>query len=561
MRNTYGSLILGALTAALAACGSSTSNPNSSPGATGGTGSGGGGTSGAGGQSGATTCIQGVPATSQVPRMKTAYYDAVVKELLGVSTLASAANAAPSSLLVPDYDGSMTKIAWDGYLSAADKVAAEVIAGESKSRFINCDATMGTCLTDTIKAFGRKAFRRPLTDEEVARFAKLGAITPAGTADEIAEAVLYAFLASPSFILLPELAQEKEGTAIKLSSYEVATRLSFLLWGSVPDDPLNAAADANQLQTREQIGAQAARMLESTRAASVVSSLHRFYAGISSGSHWVNGTQHDATKFPKYTAGTYPSMMGELDAFFQEVMLKKGTFKDLFLSRAAFVNKDTAAIYGLDASQFGAELTRVELDPNQRPGFLTRLAFLSTFSESAATSPILRGAFISGRILDISPGNPDPKALKEPIPPGTYLTRREQIEALTGKSPCSSCHGPFINPAGFVLERYDAVGSWQDTDALGGAIDGTADVLLAPGVTKTISSPLELMTELAALPNVQRLYAQQLVAFAAGRVANANDACVVDDLSRLLGQDGYPLVGLVAEYTKADSFRLRTMGN
>ncbi len=493
--------------------------------------------------------------------MKTGAYDAVVKELLGVTTLASAADAAPSSLLVPDYDGSMTKIAWDGYWSAAEKVAAEVIAGPNKSRFINCDATMSACLTDAIKSFGRKAFRRPLTHEEVARFSRLGTLTPAGTADEIAEAVLFAFLASPSFILLPELAQEKEGAGIRLNSYEVASRLSFLLWGSVPDAELNAAADANQLTTRDQIGAQATRMLESERAATVVSAFHRFYAGIAGGSHWVNNRVHDAAKYPKFSEAAYPSMMGELDSFFQEVMLKKGTFKDLFLSRAAFVNKDTAALYGLDPAAHGAQLTRVELDANQRPGFLTRLAFLSTFSEKAATSPILRGAFISGRVLGINPGNPDPEALKESLPPGVYTTRRQEIEALTGKMPCSSCHATFINPAGFVFERYDAVGSWQDVDALGGPIDGTANVMLAPGDTKTISAPLELMTEIARLPNVQRRYAEQLVAFASGRVANASDACIVDELSRRLTDDAYPLVGLVAEYTKAESFRLRTVGN
>jgi len=162
-------------------------------------------------------------------------------------------------------------------------------------------------------------------------------LTPAGTPNEVAEAILYAFLASPSFITLPELAQETEGSAIKLTSYEVATRLSFLLWGSVPDDALNAAADAGQLVSREQIAAQAARMLQSDRATPVASVLHHFYAGIQPGSHWINNKDHDAARYPKFSPAAYLASMTELDAFFQEVMFKGGTFKDLFLSNVAFV--------------------------------------------------------------------------------------------------------------------------------------------------------------------------------------------------------------------------------
>ena len=125
-------------------------------------------------------------------------------------------------------------------------------------------------MTDTIKAFGRKAFRRPLTDTEVTSFMRLNSLTPQGTPAEVAEAILYAFLASPSFILLPELARQRGlHLNIKLSSYEVAARLSFLLWGgTVPDDQLSAAADAGQLASKEQVGdpqAQAQRMLEEQR--------------------------------------------------------------------------------------------------------------------------------------------------------------------------------------------------------------------------------------------------------------------------------------------------------
>src|SRR6185369_5561990 len=192
-----------------------------------------------GGATMVSKCVPCIPPTSQIPRMKDAAYNAVLKDLLGVTAVAG---DLPSKALAPDYDGSMTAIAWDGYLKTAEKIAADVLAGPNKSQFIACDPAVGACLTDTIKSFGRKAFRRPLTPAEVTSFERFKSVTPAGTPAEIAETILFAFLASPSFIMLPELSADKEGAANKLTSFEAATRLSFLLWGTIPDDELNAAA-------------------------------------------------------------------------------------------------------------------------------------------------------------------------------------------------------------------------------------------------------------------------------------------------------------------------------
>ena len=565
MRKSYFSLVpVGLSLLGLAACGSakSTGGPDMNTAITAGTGAGGAGAGGApvqvGGAPMMSKCVPGVPPTSQIPRMKDAAYNAVLSDLLGVTAVAG---DLPSKALAPDYDGSMTAIAWDGYLKTAEKIAADVMAGANKSRFIACDPAVGTCLTDTIKSFGRKAFRRPLTPAEVTSFERFKAVTPPGTPAEIAEAILYAFLASPSFIMLPELSPDKDPDAManKLTSFEVATRLSFLLWGTVPDDELNTAADNDQLTTKDQIAAQARRMLKSDKVTPAVARFHQAYLGIETSSHWLNNKEHDP-KFSKFSATTYAPLIAEMDSFFKELVFKGGTLNDLFLSNVGFVTRDTAALYGLDPAAYGADPVRVELDPKQRPGFLTRAGFLSTFSNYSTTSPILRGAFISGRIIGINPGEPTPDALKTPIPPGNYTTRRQQIEALTGVAPCKACHAQFINPAGFVLERYDAIGAWQDTDQLSGPIDGTADVFLGTGQLKTISSPLDMMKELAALTSVQRHYAEQFVTFATGRAPNPNDACTVDKLTTNLAQASYPVLNLMADYTEADSFRLRTVG-
>ena len=603
MKEKRSLIALGALSAALAACGSEIGkadyDPNMMTGGTGGTtaspgtggskspgtggstapgtggsagsanpGTGGtasvgsGGTSGeagGGGTGAVTTCAPGVPASSQIPRMKNAEYDATIKDLLGVTTLTSAGNMPASSLLADDFEGEMTDIAWSGYLNAADKIAAEVMAGPNKSKFIACEPSMAGCLESTIETFGRKAFRRPLSAEEKTSFIRLNNLTPKGTPAEVAEAILYAFLASPSFIMLPELAQEQEGTAFKLSAHEVATRLSFLLWGTTPDDTLSTAADTGALVTKEQILAQAQRMVQDRgRTGPAVAAFHRTYADIRIGSHW-NSIPHDPAKFPAFTDAVKAPMMAEVDKFFEDVAFENGSFKDLFLSAVAYVNENTAPIYGVTGT-FGPELTRVELDPAKRPGFLTRVGFLASFSSYGASSPVLRGAYITKNILGVHIDDPPPEAADTPIPPGDYKTQREVMQALTSAPKCAGCHAELINPAGFVLERYNSIGAYQDVDDLGGPIDSTADVLFNQDTIKTITSPLELMTELGLGTDAKRRYAEKWVSFATGRQPNQNDACVVNDLSGKLAADGYTIINLLTDLTQADSFRLRTVG-
>jgi hypothetical protein len=504
-------------------------------------------------------CKVGIPATSQVPRLTTLQYDNVMKELLGVTTLTSNGGKPPSDLLVPDFAGNITDIAWNGYLSAAEKIAGEVMAGTNKSKFIKCDPAAANCLNDTIKQFGRKLFRRPVADTEVTSFMRLNTLTPTHTATDVAEAVLYAMLASPSFIMVPELAQTKEGDFYKLNSYEVASRLSLLIWGNVPDDTLNTAADAGQVQTKEQILGQAQRMLmNKDKTMPAVAAFARYYLDIRNGSHW-GQVDHDKTKFPAYASTAVTPMMTEMESFFQEIAFTNGAFKDLFLSPVGFINKDTAPLYGLTST--ATALTKTTLSTTDRPGFLTRAGFLASFSSYSATSPILRGAFITGRVLGIPLGTPDPKNTQMQPPAGiNYTTRRQQIETLTMPDNCMSCHGIYINPPGFVLEKYSSIGTTQTKDPLGGDINGTADVMVSTDVTKTISSPLQLMQEIAKSPDAIRQYAEGLVSYATNRLPNANDACTVDALSKKMTET-YPLLNLFADFTQADSFRLRTLGN
>jgi hypothetical protein len=521
---------------------------------------GGGGNGGDAGGDFGLTCMPGIPATTQIPRMKNQQYDAVVRDLLGLSTLTTAMNQKPSDLLAPDFDGPMPAAAWSSYQSAAATIAHEVMTRPNQSQFVACDPSASGCLTQTIETFGRRAFRRPLTTEEVARFEALGQTTPAGAPADVAETILTAFLVSPSFLLLPELAQttDPSGAGIDLSSYEVATRLSFMLWGSIPDDALNAAADNNQLQTRAQILLQAQRMIQvQNKTGPLVSAFHDDWVQQNNtAQHWWRN-DHDPTQYPLYNAANKSTYAVELDSFWQAVAYSGGQFNDLFLSNIAFVNSTTAPIYGLDASSYGTDLTQVQLDSNQRPGFMTRLGFLSSYSDYTATSPILRGAFIEVFMLGNNPGPPPAGSHQTPVPSPSFPTRRQEIDYLVRESTtCQTCHVTILDPPGFALENYNAIGQWQTVDPLGGPIDATATVLFSQTDTHEVTTPLELMQGIAQTPQTRATYVQDLVSYAYGRPPNLSDGCVVDELIAK-SESGQTIVDLLADLTQPDSFRMR----
>jgi hypothetical protein len=511
------------------------------------------------------TCAPGIPATTQVRRMQNWQYDATVRDLLGVTGVDLGGGAKPpSTLLYADFDGPMVPDAFRLYKDVGAAIAKAVMANATmKAKFISCDpaaaGTAGTtCLQNTIRTFGRKAFRRPVTDAEVTRFMKLNMGTPAGTPAEVSEALLYGFLVSPSFLSLPEVSTATPaGSGFQLTSHEVAQRLSYMLWGSIPDPTLDTEADANRLQTKEQILAQATRMMAvRDKTTPIVQLFHRQWVQMNNAAqHWWN-VDKDTTKFPQYTANSKTAYATEIDNFFAEVVFSNGGYKDLFLSPVAFINKDNAAVYGMSNS--GTAFTKVNLDPVQRPGFMTRAGFLSSYAHYDDTAPILRGAFITIFMIGVDPGPPLPGATMIQPPAGTYATVRARTDALVNQSSsCMGCHTNVINPPGYVMENYDAIGMWQTVDKLGnGPIDPVATVNFGDGNRKEIRNAQELMQELANIKKGQAMYAQNWVSFAYARNPNPADQCVADTIATNLGASG-PILNVLADLTQADSFRNR----
>ena len=515
------------------------------------------------------TCSPGIPATTQFRRILNTQYDNSVRDLLGVTSVtAPEGTGVPSSVLYADFDGAMNSDAWRIYQDVGAAIADQVMASTTlKTNFITCDPSASGCLQTTIQTFGRKAFRRPLTTAEVANFVALGTGTPTYTPTQVANTILYAFLVDPSFLYIEETnttaaPSPAPSGSLLLSSDEVAARLSYMIWGSTPDATLSTAADNNQLQTQAQILAQAQRMVAvSSKTAPQLSAMHeKWVQANNSGQHWWK-IDHDPTVFPLYAAGDVATYQAEMDNFFATVA-QTGTYSDLFLSNVGFVTSDTAKIYGLsNASTYGTTLTKVQLDSNQRPGFMSRIGFLQSYSHYTNTAPILRGAFIAIYMLGIDVPPPPAGAAMTPIPPGNYATNRDATVALVTQSgtTCSGCHTNVIDPFGFAMENYNGIGQWQTVDQLGGTIDATSTINFGDGTTENVTTPLQLMQGIAASPAGQATYAQYWVSFAYGRDPNPQDQCVVDQIAASIGGGSYPIVNILSDLTQTSSFNTRVV--
>ena len=505
-----------------------------------------------------------IPATPQLRRLTNEQYERTVRDLLGVTTLTAFNGQSPSALLAPDHFGDLNAEDWNAYLSVAEAIAAQVMADPAqRSRFLACTPTEdGTaCLHDTIVSFGRRAFRRPLSEQELARFDKLvsqrAQITATGAPAEIAEVLLQTFLTSPSFLQRAEIAEKPDGRGrIALSPHELATRLSYLLWGSTPDEALSQAADANELETKDQIFAHSERMLRDPRAHAPVAAFHRFYR---SSRVLRVATEKDPLLFPGVDDAVLAAINEESERFFDAIVFEhQGTFQDLLTSPLAFVNAKTARFYGLEPAKFAAEFEQVTLDASQRPGFLTRLGFLAANAHPERSAPALRGAFVIQDILGMNL-SPPPHAVATPLPLGPeFHSNRQRVAAQTAGTTCDPCHKALLDPPGFVLEAYNAVGAWQTVEADSGAtIDTSAEVNLGDR-TETVQNPQELMKALAGAHAAQRTYVKRWVSYVYDRRDDPDDSCVVDPLVSRLASGRYPIVKLITDLTLADSFRMRT---
>jgi len=451
------------------------------------------------------------------------------------------------------------------YRLAAEQLAAAVIsAPDAYQRVVGCDPTLlsgDACARSFIASFGRKVFRRPLGAAEVASRLALfhqGA-TLVDSGDDFQRGVqvsLEAFFQSPYFLYRIELGRQADANGlVALDSYEIAARLSYALTNTTPDPILAAAADAGALGSPAAVAAQAARLMTSPAAHDTVRDFHHQWLDLDV---YPQKLVKDPTLYPSVTPALAPVLTGEVEAFVDAVTFdrKKG-LRSLLTAPFTYVNQATAPLYGVDGT-FGQDLVRVDLDPTRRAGLLTQVGFLATRAFADLSSPIHRGVFIQRQLLcTLLPNPPANIPALPPVDGSTIKTTRQQVEAHTAPAACAGCHQAIINPPGFGLENYDAVGQFR-TSENGVPIDATGQLVATAGLAP-FSNGVELANAIAAAPESAHCYATNWLRYLLGRSETAADDCALAALTAELANDDYAGTDLLVDMTRTRAFMFRTL--
>jgi hypothetical protein len=454
-------------------------------------------------------------------------------------------------------DLSVDEALWGGYQRAASELAARVATDPGRLDRILPDGSRDRDHAEAfVRRFGLRAHRRPLTDPEVGEYLTLYDAAPGLYADMApfeagVRLVLEAFLQSPFFLYRTELSDEARDGLVALDGWEIASRLSYFLWSSMPDAELFALAEAGDLRDPAVVAEQARRMLREPRAEDVVVRFHQQLLGVEA----YRSIRPSETFFPEVAQD-----LGELAARENELFLRSelvergGGLGALLTSPRSFVNDDLAAVYGLEGS-YGDELVPAELDPDRRPGVFTRVGFLAKNATSRDPDPIHRGVFLAERFNCIQISAPPDDI--PPLPEPSGRTNREAIEELTEQpgTVCRSCHEPTINPFGFPFESYDATGGWRTEDR-GYAVDPTAAPLIDGEATPVEGAP-GLIHAMAASRSVHECYAQHLVEFAFGQEVAPEDRILVQRLGHL-SLDDAGVYELLVELATSRAFLMRS---
>jgi hypothetical protein len=452
---------------------------------------------------------------------------------------------------------------WQDYNKAAASLANQVVRDAAKLNALmpaNAPADGEARARAFITSFGLRAFRRPLTDAEVTQYLELFRKGPELVASGNAlldglELVVTGLLNSPHLLYRTELSGEASAGKVVLSDYEVATRLSYGLTNTMPDDMLFSAAGAKQLRTRDQVLAQARRLLESAAGKATVRDLHDQMIKEVDPSELVRDTK----LHPLFKAGIGVDMKEEALAFVNDVIFNQGkTVTELLTAPYSFINAKLAPLYGVTVPNGqGDRFVKVNLDPTERAGLYTQLGFLSETATDYNPRPIKRGVHLSEHLLCNKVPPPPPEANQTPIPMSAGLTNRQAFEQAT-ESPgtvCAGCHGALINPLGFAFERYDGLGRFR-SDENGKPINTTGKYEFAEGV-RNFNGAAELMKIAAEGRQVHECYSKQLLEYVYGRSADRDvDAALITELGRR-SRLQVPIKDLMLDLVATEAFLTR----
>jgi hypothetical protein len=409
------------------------------------------------------------------------------------------------------------------------------------------------CARRIVTTVGRRAYRRSLTQAEVDRLmafynsARKGASFDAGV-----EFALRRILASPSFVFRPEHEPVNlaAGTAYRIGDYELASRLSFFLWSSIPDEELLRVAASGTLSKPEVLRAQVSRMLADRKSAALVENFAGQWLQIRN----LRGIVPNPETYPDFDDNLRQAFRTETEMFFDSVVHEDRNVLDLMTADFTYVNERLARHYGIP-NVFGSYFRRVRVADESRRGLLGKGAVLMVTSHATTTSPVLRGKWVLDNLLGAPPPPPLPNvpALAEPKPGEAPKTMRQQMEQHRVDPVCAGCHRS-MDPIGFALENFDVDGTWRTANLGGFALD-TADVL--PDGTR-ISGATGLREALLKRPEVFiQTLAGKLLLYAVGRGLTADDMPAVRAIVRNARGQDYRFSSLVMGIVDSVPFRLR----
>ncbi len=435
--------------------------------------------------------------------------------------------------------------------------AAGVLAKQATAqmpKLLGCDSSAqgeDVCANQFIDAFFRRAYRRALSPPERSRIHDFYRQAKLDSGFEQAISVLVsAALQSPKFLYRLEFGMPAPGTtgAVRLSSWELASRLSYLLTGSMPDDELLGAAEQNLLATSEQVLAQAARLLTSDRGARVVKNFYRQWAGL-------NDLTDLQRKDASYSAATAQLLAQETETFVDQVIRAgDGTLSTLLTAPYSYMNRDLATFYGMQGPT-DERFVKVALDPQRYSGLMTQAGLMARLAHPGQPSPVLRGKFIREKLL-CAPLPPPPNNVDATLPPlDPQATARQQLTQKTGGSPCNTCH-TLLNPPGFAFEHFDELGRFRANDH-GLALDASGD-LTGTDADGPFADHLDLLKLLTQSEQVRACVVVNWFRYAYGRDQAEADACSTQQLSRAFESSGGNVKQLLLALTQTPAFMYRT---
>ena len=413
-------------------------------------------------------------------RLNRTEYRNTVRDLLG--TQLDPAESFPADDVSLGFDNiaqvlTVSPLQFELYEQAAEQLAVEVLNSGARDAVVFCDPADSVCRDDVFRALAGRAWRRPATDPEVIRLQQLYdvALTEGQGVEEGLELALRGILLSPHFIYRPELDDDPNASEPhELDDYELASRLSYFLWSSMPDAALFDAAANGRLRDDAGMRAEVDRMLADPKAQAMVDNFAGQWLQIRA----LDDHTPDYETFPEWDAALRDAMRTEAKLFFGEFLEGDAPMDELLLTDFAFLNDRLAQHYGLPFD-LGPELERVNLGPDDtRFGLLTLGSLLTVTSTPTRTSPVKRGVWILEQLLCSEPPPPPPGVEGLPNDGMSGGTLREQLEQHRADPTCAACHA-LMDPLGLGLENYDAVGAFRTEDA-GLPIDASGELFEGP---------------------------------------------------------------------------------